>query len=107
MKILSLGKTFYHQNRPTKFEVHSRAKDCYSCSTKLLEYLFVVEYKQGSENKVVDALSRRSDLVVVDQSIASVAPPSSLCLISFPCLSWIDELKASYHSDPTMQSLFQ
>ena len=77
--------------------------------TKLLGYLFVVEYKQGSENKVADALSRRSDVVVVDvdQSIVGAEPPSSLCLISFPCLSWIEELKASYQSDPTMQSLFQ
>ena len=77
--------------------------------TKLLGYLFVVEYKQGSENKVADALSRRSDVAVVDvdQSIVGVEPPSSLCLISFPCLSWIEELKASYQSDPTMQSLFQ
>lgn len=29
--------------------------------TKLLGYAFVVEYKKGMENKVVDALFRRSD----------------------------------------------
>ena len=77
--------------------------------TKLLGYLFVVEYKEESENKVAVALSRRSNVVAMDvvQSIVSAEPPSSLCLISFPCLSWIEELKASYRSDPTMQSLFQ
>ena len=111
MEILSLGKTFYHQNdqQSLKYILEQRiaTPTQQRWLTKLLGYLFVVEYKQGSENKVADALSRRSDLVVVDQSIASVAPPSSLCLISFPYLSWIDELKASYHSDPTMQSLFQ
>ena len=75
--------------------------------TKLLGYLFIVEYKKGNENKVADALSRRSDSVTVAQSDASADFSSSLCLISFPCLSWIDELKASYQSDPSMLSLLQ
>ena len=75
--------------------------------TKLLGYLFVVEYKKGIENKVADALSRRVDPIAIIQSGTSSDCSSSLCLISFPYLSWIDELKASYQSDPTMLSLLQ
>ena len=75
--------------------------------TKLLGYLFVVEYKQGCENKVADALSRRSDSASTDQTTVSPVTPSSLCLISFPCPSWIYELKASYQSDSIVQSLLQ
>ena len=73
--------------------------------TKLLGYLFVVEYKKGIENKVANALSRRVDPAAIVQSGTSSDCSSSLCLISFPCPSWINELKASYHSDPTMLSL--
>ena len=73
--------------------------------TKLLGYLFVVEYKKGIKNKVADALSRRVDPIAIIQSGTSSDCSSSLCLISFPYLSWIDELKASYQSDPTMLSL--
>ena len=65
----------------------------------------MVEYKKGIENKVADALSRRVDPAAIVQSGTSSDCSSSLCLISFPCPSWINELKASYHSDPTMLSL--
>ena len=61
-----------------------------------------MEYKQGYENKVVDTLSRRLDTVSANQTTNS---PSTLCLISFPCPSWIDELKASYLSNLPVQSL--
>ena len=72
--------------------------------TKLLGYLFVVEYKQGCENKVADALSRRCE----DSAVSNfdVVSPC-LCLISFPSPSWIEELKATYQSSPVMQQLLQ
>lgn len=52
--------------------------------SKLLSYDFVVEYKKGQENKVVDALSRRNEkeeLVV------------TLSVISYPTLEWLTEAK--------------
>ena len=66
-------------------------------STKSLGYLFVVEYKQGCENKVTDALSRRLDSIFMDPTTLNPFVNSpSLFFISFPCPSWIEELKASY-----------
>ena len=57
----------------------------------------MMEYKQGCENKVVDALSRRSDSVFEDpDALNPFVNSPSLFLISFLCPSWIMELKASY-----------
>ena len=72
--------------------------------TKLLGYLFVVEYKKGCENKVADALSRRSDSACeasVSPSVSASHP--TLFLISFPCPFWIEELKDSYKQNPELQ----
>lgn len=74
--------------------------------TKLLGYLFVVEYQKRCENKVADALSRRSDSAFE----GSVNPTpsdfdSTLFLTSFPCPTWIEELKDSYHYTPELQQL--
>ena len=85
--------------------------------TKLLGYAFIVEYKQGKENVVANALSRRlgdeiststsvqSNLHVFVPSmstISDVSPASegTLCIISFPTPSWLFDLKKSYTSDP-------
>ena len=61
---------------------------------KLLGYLFVVEYKKGCENRVVDAFSRKVD-VDLRGDVDQVPSLASLCLISFLCPSWIEELEAS------------
>ena len=72
-------------------------------------YTFVVEYKKGIENKVVDARSRK-----LYPSLFSVAPYSfssdsnlfqegckSTCLflLSFLDPTWLDRFKASYQDD--------
>ena len=92
--------------------------------SKLLGYAFIVEYKQGRENVVADALSRR-------QCEAAVIPPSdlaqsealvltasgscnsdacdaftgTLCIISFPTPSWLSKLKSSYDSDTNLKAV--
>ena len=73
---------------------------------KLLGYLFVVEYKKGCDNKVADALSRKMEVDNGgdgDQGSHS----ASLCLISFPCPTWIDDLKDSYSSSNEVQQVLK
>ena len=84
--------------------------------TKLLGYAFIVEYKQGKENVVADALSRRSsdemstsafvqfDLHVSIPSMSAILDVSpalegTLCIISFPTPTWLSDLKNSYTLD--------
>ena len=65
--------------------------------TKLLGYTFIVEHKHGKENLVVDALSRRVDSLDVTADIDGVG---TLCIISFPNPTWLDDLKSSYVTNP-------
>jgi hypothetical protein len=48
-----------------------------------------IEYKKEKDTKVADALSRRFEDLLEDVHL-------SLSLISFPTLTWVDELKSSY-----------
>lgn len=63
----------------------------------------MVEYKQGKENKVADALSRQEEWDHLPQT----SEASCLFMISFPYPSCIDELKDSYMQDSTVQNLIQ
>ena len=68
--------------------------------SKLLGYAFVVEYKKGQDNKVANALSR------LGCSFEEVANPNAhLFLISFPIITWIEELQQSYLYDEVSQQL--
>ena len=59
-----------------------------------------MEYKKGQDNMVVDALCRLgcSFQDVVDLN-------AHLFLISFPSITWIEELQQSYIHDEVMQQL--
>lgn len=59
---------------------------------KLLEFDYVVEYKKGKENVVVDALSRRE--------VNSYAT-------TFLILNWVEEVKSSYTTDPKCSELLE
>ena len=72
--------------------------------TKLLGYAFIVEYKHGKENVVADALSRREDTGLVEADCSKVG---TLCIISFPTPNWLDDLRASYVTDPSLQQIIQ
>ena len=72
--------------------------------TKLFAYAFIVEYKHGKENLVADALSKRVDSLDVNSDLDGVG---TLCIISFPNPTWLDDLKSSYVTDPAVQKLIQ
>ena len=81
-----------------------------------------MEYKQGKENVVADALSRRSsdemstfasvqsDLHVSIPSMSaisdvSLASKGTLCIMSFPTPVWLSDLKNNYTFDTKIQSI--
>lgn len=68
--------------------------------TKLLGFDFLVEYKKGQENRVVDALSWQ-----FEESLGEVF--GSLFLIYFPTVNWLIELKQSYANDSMLQKLLK
>ena len=72
----------------------------------LLGYAFVVEYKKSKDNLVADALSRKveiEDFIFDDELDAS---DGVLCMVSFPTLAWLTDLKASYATNQQVQGIF-
>jgi len=65
--------------------------------TKLLGYDFVVEYKKGVENRVVDALSKKEGW---EEGL-------SLSLLSIPTASWVEDLKQQYTEDEGLKQLME
>ena len=70
--------------------------------TKLLGYAFLVEYKHEKDNLVADALSRKEAMGVEEVEDVKVG---TLCIISFPTPTWLDELKLTYTFDATIQKI--
>lgn len=72
--------------------------------TKLLDYAFIVKYKQGKENLVADDLSRRDgDLAATTEPFATTG--GTFCIISFPTPTWLSNLKSSYATNPAIQKI--
>ena len=74
---------------------------------KLLGYAFIVEYKKGVENKVADALSRRSNYIPKSCQLDESPKASCLLLLSIPDPTWLHILRDSYSQDQFMQQLIQ
>lgn len=66
--------------------------------SKLLGYDFIIEYKNGKENRVAYALSRKFEHCFEQKEL-------SISLISFLTHTWVEDLKASYLQDPETQTL--
>jgi hypothetical protein len=66
--------------------------------TKLLGYDFLIEYKKGVDNKVADALSRK-----FEETREGDFEDQTLFSITFPSPTWVEEIKATYESDPVLQ----
>lgn len=77
--------------------------------SKLLGYDFVIEYKPGKENKVVDALSRQVEdtNALLRQAVVGDMQTTTLSAISVPIPQWLDEVKATYQLSDHIQVLFQ
>ena len=69
---------------------------------KFLGYAFIVEYKKGAENKVADALSRRSDHIPMSGQHEEFPKASYLLLLSVPDPTWLHILRYSYSQDQFM-----
>ena len=72
---------------------------------KLLGYAFIVEYKIGAENKVVDALLRRSNHIPMSGQHKEFPKASCLLLLSVPDPTQLHILRDNYSQDQFMQQL--
>ena len=57
----------------------------------------MVEYKQGKENKVVDALSWKM----------KDPKEGKLFVITAPANTWLEQLRTSYATDPKLQQIIK
>jgi Integrase zinc binding domain/RNase H-like domain found in reverse transcriptase len=67
---------------------------------KLLWLDYVIQYKRGVENRVVDALSRRGHDLQGKSVLVLPHPTSNSLVITKLNPQWVEELKESYHGDP-------
>jgi hypothetical protein len=69
---------------------------------KLLGLDYTIVYKKGSDNKVVDALSRREEPI---NSLCSMQAP--LLAISAIIPQWVQNVSSSYKDDPWINAFLQ
>ena len=75
---------------------------------KLLGYVFVVEYKNRVDNKVINALSRKFEStpkILSDQLIDNTAITGCLCLLLVSDPTLLSILKDSYSQDVVIQQI--
>lgn len=104
METLFARQTFSNSNRPSKFEISTRATDYYYFAaemvTKLLGFDYEIVYKSGRDNRAADALSRQmEDDSMVTRDIAN------LSAFSVVVCGWVKDLKTSWQQDPEVQKV--
>ena len=75
----------------------------------------MVEYKQGKDNKVVDALSRnmesidlnKANVMELNDKHKATVTDASLTAITEPSSDWLEQLKTSHVTDANVQKLIQ
>lgn len=95
-----LGHPFKVKNKLLKLKNPFGREDWNTYATtmvsKLLGYNFLVEYKKGQDNKVIDTLSRRNE---------EEKEEFTLLVIFYPTLEWLTDLKDGYISNAQLHEL--
>ncbi|KAM2118243.1 hypothetical protein ACFX1R_011686 [Malus domestica] len=67
--------------------------------SKLMGYDYEIQYKQGAQNMVADALSRLHDIPWAKEPVTNNGENGECIAISYPYAGWLDELRRSSEHD--------